>query len=199
MTKSLHCKYLILGGGITGLSFANFAKNEDWLLCEAQNSVGGYCKSIHQDGFTWDYSGHFFHFKTDFVRNLFLSKMEDVEIYDIKKKSGILYKNKRIDFPFQKNIHQLDKAEFIDCLCDLFKRDPRPPKSFLEMLYGKFGESITEKFLKPYNEKLYACDLDQLDVDAMGRFFPHASVEEIIANFKAPDATSYNRRFIYPK
>ena len=41
---------------------------------------------------------------------------------------------------------------------------------------GKFGKSITEMFLKPYNEKLYACDLTKLDKDAMGRFFPYADI-----------------------
>ena len=40
------------------------------------------------------------------------------------------------------------------------------------------------KFLRPYNEKLYATDLDALDVDAMGRFFPHADVADIIANMR---------------
>lgn len=39
------------------------------------------------------------------------------------------------------------------------------------MLYEKFGKNISEKFLVPYNEKLYACDLNMLDSDAMGRFF----------------------------
>lgn len=28
--------------------------------------------------------------------------------------------------------------------------------------YGKFGKSTVEKFLKPYNEKLYAIDLTKL-------------------------------------
>ena len=50
------------------------------------------------------------------------------------------------------------------------------------MLYAKFGKSIADKFLIPYNEKLYACDLDTLDPDAMGRFFPYADKEEIINN-----------------
>lgn len=47
------------------------------------------------------------------------------------------------------------------------------------MLYGKFGKSIVEKFLKPYNEKLYAVDLTKLDVDAMGRFF-HMQIKKLL-------------------
>ena len=67
------------------------------------------------------------------------------------------------------------------------------------MLYGKFGKSIVEKFLKPYNEKLYAIDLNKLDVDAMGRFFPYVNKEEIIKNMKKNKFDSYNSEFLYPK
>lgn len=67
------------------------------------------------------------------------------------------------------------------------------------MLYCKFGRSIAEKFLIPYNKKLYACDLDKLDKDAMGRFFPYADKEQIILSFRQPDNDSYNNMFAYPK
>jgi protoporphyrinogen oxidase len=67
------------------------------------------------------------------------------------------------------------------------------------MLYARFGKSICEKFLVPYNEKLYACDLSGLDRDAMGRFFPHADLTDVIANMKRPDNASYNATFTYPE
>src|SRR5258708_14166483 len=67
------------------------------------------------------------------------------------------------------------------------------------MLYGRFGRSIAEKFLIPYNEKLYACDLATLDKDAMGRFFPHADLSDIIRNMRTPDNASYNATFSYPE
>ena len=47
---------------------------------------------------------------------------------------------------------------------------------------------------------MYACDLDLLDSGAMGRFFPKASKEEIILNFKnSCHNNSYNSFFVYPK
>ena len=52
------------------------------------------------------------------------------------------------------------------------------------MLYARFGRGIAEKFLIPYNEKLYACDLATLDKDAMGRFFPHADLTDIVRNMR---------------
>ena len=67
------------------------------------------------------------------------------------------------------------------------------------MLYVKFGKSIAEKFLIPYNEKLYATDLNTLDVDAMGRFFPYANKEQIVKNFRNSQNNSYNAFFLYPK
>jgi protoporphyrinogen oxidase len=67
------------------------------------------------------------------------------------------------------------------------------------MLVAKFGRGIAERFLIPYNEKLYACALGALDVDAMGRFFPFADLEEIVANFRRPDNGSYNATFTYPR
>src|SRR6185369_7569748 len=76
---------------------------------------------------------------------------------------------------------------------------PLPERSFKEMLYARFGRSIAEKFLIPYNEKLYACDLGKLDKDAMGRFFPHADVADIIRNMREPDNASYNATFTYPE
>jgi protoporphyrinogen oxidase len=67
------------------------------------------------------------------------------------------------------------------------------------MLYARYGRGIAEKFLIPYNEKLYACDLATLDRDAMGRFFPHADLPAIIRNMRSPDNASYNATFTYPR
>ena len=72
-------------------------------------------------------------------------------------------------------------------------------ESFEAMLYARFGRSIAEKFLIPYNEKLYACDLGSLDKDAMGRFFPHADLTDIIRNMKVANNATYNAKFTYPE
>lgn len=192
-------KFLIIGAGISGLTFANYC-GEDYLICEKENEVGGYCRTIKRNGYVWDFAGHFFHFKTDEFKKKFIDKMDANDIVYNDKCTKILYKNRFIDFPFQTNIHQLEKEEFIDCLYDLFNKEEKDKyDSFLDMLYGKFGKSIVEKFLKPYNEKLYAIDLTKLDVDAMGRFFPYADKEAIIKNMKNHEVNSYNSSFLYPK
>lgn len=192
-------KNLIIGGGITGLTYATYCQG-DYLIIEKEKEVGGYCKTIYQQDFIWDYAGHFFHFKTDEFRKKFIDSLPANEFVKKDKKTFIYYDHYLIDYPFQMNIHQLEKKEFIDCLYDLFNKcEKKEYENFLDMLYGKFGKSIVEKFLKPYNEKLYACDLTKLDKDAMGRFFPYADINAIINNMKNQEDSSYNNTFLYPR
>lgn len=190
---------LIIGAGISGLSYAYFCGHEQYKIIDKDLFIGGYCKTTKRNGFVWDYSGHFFHFRNPEVEDLLTSNMSDDDFVEVVKQTFIQYKDVLIDYPFQKNIHQLPKEEFIDCLYDLFNNKHGGDYSnFKEMLYAKFGKSIAEKFLIPYNSKLYACDLNALDKDAMGRFFPYAQKEDIIKNFKGSDNSSYNSSFVYP-
>ena len=196
--------YLIIGAGISGLATANFLDSDDFLILEREPEIGGWCKTIVQDGFVWDFSGHFFHFRHPEIEAYLRDRMPPDEVLTVVRDSRIHFKGTEVDFPFQKNIHQLPKEDFIDCLHDLFLRDELElddamKNSFEGMLYEKFGKGITERFLKPYNEKLYACDLNELDREAMGRFFPHADIEDIVRNMRAPDNRSYNSTFTYPK
>lgn len=189
---------LIIGAGISGISFANYTEN-DFLILEKEQEAGGYCRTIKRNGFVWDYSGHFFHFQHPEIETHVCKNITKSSLLKVKKHTQILYKGKHIDFPFQKNIHQLDKDELIDCLYDLFTASGYDFSTFKGMLYANLGKSIAEKFLIPYNEKLYACDLDRLDVDAMGRFFPQAKKEDIILNFHSQEDFSYNSHFTYPQ
>jgi protoporphyrinogen oxidase len=195
---------LIVGAGVSGLSAAAFSPNSDYLILEGSGEIGGYCKTIKRNGFVWDHSGHFFHFRHADIEAWLRARMP-ARVRTVERRSSISYGGRQIDFPFQKNIHQLEKHEFIDCLHDLYfacEHAPAAESSFQDMLYGRLGRAICDKFLIPYNTKLYACDLGTLDVDAMGRFFPHADVADIIRNMrnmKAANDASYNATFVYPE
>lgn len=208
-----HVRHLIIGAGVSGLATAASLASPDYLVLEADREIGGYCKTVRQDGFTWDYSGHFFHFKHPEIEQWLRDRMPGQAIRTVEKKSFIRYPGApggashpagTVEFPFQKNIHQLPQAEFVECLHDVFfaaeaARSLPSHASFKDMLHARFGRAIAEKFLIPYNEKLYACDLATLDKDAMGRFFPHANLTEIVRNMKQADNASYNAHFTYPE
>lgn len=194
---------IIIGGGITGLSFANFAEN--CMVLEKEEEVGGYCRTIYRGSYVWDYAGHFFHFKEKESKKYFENVFSGQGLISKSKNTKIYYEGQWIDYPFQSNIWQLEKAEFIECLCDLYyadqqrKTDQSKYESFEHMLYKKFGKGICSKFLIPYNEKLYACNLQELDTDAMGRFFPCVSFRDVMDHISGGSITSYNDVFIYPK
>ncbi len=196
---SEHTRNLIVGGGISGLCAA-LALDGDAVLLEQEDEPGGYCRSIRRDGFVWDWAGHFFHFRDERLRRFFLSLFQPEELVEREKCCRILYRGQQIDYPFQAHLRQLGKDELIDCLWDLFHRPARPAEGgLLEQLRADYGVSLTEKFFRPYNEKLYACALNELDPAAMGRFFPRLTPEEIIDSLKKPHDGSYNSRFLYPK
>jgi protoporphyrinogen oxidase len=48
---------IILGGGPAGLSAAYHLQDE-YLLLEKAERVGGLCKSVEENGFIFDYAGH---------------------------------------------------------------------------------------------------------------------------------------------
>ena len=203
MTATEAADVVVIGAGVSGLGFANWWREQHpgarVVVLEAAPEPGGYCRTVVRDGFVWDYSGHFFHFKDPSIEAWLRARMPGQDVRTIERVAKIRYAGRDIDFPFQKHIHQLPLDEVLECLVDLFSRPSGTPASFGEMLYTRLGKGITDKFLRPYNEKLYAIDLDKLDVDAMGRFFPHATAADIIAHVAnpKPDA-SYNATFTYP-
>ena len=182
----METKTLIIGGGITGLSAASFLPHSDYLVIEKDSIPGGYCKTTTRGEYTWDYSGHFFHFNNPEIKNYILENMES-EMLQVTKITDIDYKGNIIDFPFQFNIDQLPEKEYKECLEDLNNLGETDLSTFKSFVRSTLGKGICDKFIIPYNEKLYACDLDELEYDSMGRFFPKSK------------AKSYNDTFIYPK
>lgn len=201
---------VVIGAGVSGLGFANWWRERHpgapLVVLEAEAEPGGYCRTVVQDGFVWDYSGHFFHFKEPAIEAWLRARMPGQQVRTIVRRAAIRCAGRDIDFPFQTHIHQLPLDDFLDCLVELYFRPAGdgPPRSFGDMLYRRFGTGITERFLRPYNEKLYATELDRLDVDAMGRFFPRADIADIFAAMRparaggAPGAGGYNATFSYP-
>ena len=194
-----HTRYLIVGAGVSGLAFADWLREDDYLIVEAEDEIGGYCRTVKRDGFVWDYSGHFFHFRHPEIERYLVERMSPQRVLRLERDSRIWYGDRFIDFPFQKNIHQLPEPEYAQCVRDLQDRPKEKPSNFKEMLYARYGCGIAEKFLIPYNEKLYALNLAALDAEAMGRFFPHASAEEMLGKGGARENDGYNATFTYPE
>src|SRR6266545_1233966 len=100
-------RHLIVGAGVTGLATAAFLGDRDYLIVEADREIGGYCKTIKRDGFVWDYSGHFFHFKHPDIEAWLRQRMPGQNVRVVQKRSFISYAVFCLKKKNQKNIHQL--------------------------------------------------------------------------------------------
>lgn len=197
-------RVVIIGGGVTGLAAAGFlADRFACTLLERESEVGGYCRTFYRDGFTWDWSGHFFHFKTPWVAERLHSRLDPADLLTVRRVSRVHFRGGYVDAPFQHHIHQLPLADFVRCLADMHEAQTRPPapfESFRDMLYGRYGRALSDLFLIPYNEKLYAIDAARLDPEAMGRFFPHIEVGTLLRGLAdAARQATYNTTFSYHK
>ena len=67
---------VIIGAGPTGLSAA-YHLGEDSLLIEQNDRVGGWCRSIEDDGFTFDYAGHIMFSNDPYVHELYKMLLGD--------------------------------------------------------------------------------------------------------------------------
>lgn len=197
-------KVLIVGGGISGLAAAGFLCDEfDCTLIERENELGGYCRTIDRNGYIWDYSGHFFHFRHQWVSDYVHSRTNTSDILRVKKLSRVRLGNSYIDAPLQYHIDQLPKEDMLQCLTDIHDaqmnaKSTSGPEPFLNMLYRRYGDWLTDNFLKPYNEKLYVIPMAQLDAGAMGRFFPHIEFAQLLRLLaRREHIGGYNEYFSY--
>lgn len=195
---------LIVGGGISGLAAAGFLRDAfDCTLIERDNELGGYCRTIARNGFVWDYSGHFFHFRNQWVSDYVYKRIDSNDILRVKKISSVCLNGSYIDAPIQYHIDQLPKDELLRCLADMYdaqqhSAEAGAPATFIDMLRRRCGAWLTEEFLRPYNEKLYGLSLDQLDTAAMGRFFPHVDFSQLLRVLARRDKIdTYNEHFSY--
>ena len=150
-------------------------KGDDYLIIEKDSVCGGLARSFYKDGFVWDIAGHFFHFHSNDTKTHYDALNEGKTIRTVEKCAKAYYAGQFMDAPFQYNIHQLPPQEFIECLTDLFYADkPEGNLPFDEFVRRTYGNGIAEKFLIPYNEKLYACRMNDLERDSMGKLFSQA-------------------------
>ena len=98
-------------------------------------------------------------------------------------------------FPFQKNIHQLPQDEFIECLTiSTSRRRTRRTSGRRQREHRRAAASrrcstrasvaASRRSSSSRTTRSSTRAIRTLDKDAMGRFFPHANVSEIIANMR---------------
>lgn len=200
-------KIVIIGAGLTGLSAAYHLEKKgfhDYLIFEKESTVGGLCRSVTQDGFTFDYTGHLLHASDDYFSSLIHSLVGLESFNTIQRKSFIYSHNRYTRYPYQINLHGLPESVIAECIEGFVKRpiSKRKPTSFLQWVHQNFGAGFAKHFFVPYQGKIFAYDVKKLTASWTGRFVPQTSLQEIIAGTVKDNietAVGYNSQFLYPK
>ena len=205
--RSCMAKIIIIGAGLTGLSTAYHLEQlgyTDYILYEKEKNGGGLCRSIEQDGFTFDYTGHLLHSNDPYFSTFLTSIVGENSFNHITRKSFIYSHNVYTHFPFQSNLHGLPTNVIAECIQDFIERPKKMKKngSFYEWALFMFGKKITESFFVPYQQKIFDYDIHKLSSSWTGRFVPSTSLETIIKGAleePAAQTAGYNSQFLYPK
>lgn len=202
-------KYLILGAGPSGLTFANCLKNNnetDFLVLEAENEAGGLCRSTMVDGSPLDIGGgHFLDVRQKEVCDFLFLFMPESEWNLFERNTCIDLKGTLVGHPLEANIWQLSQEEQIEYLksiavagCNLGEK---MPEKFVDWIYWKLGSKIASDYMIPYNSKMFGDDLNTLGVYWLNKL-PDVSFEETLLsclNRKPYGRQPGHASFYYPK
>ena len=201
-------KYIILGAGPSGLTFANKllqSGEKSFIVLEKESEAGGLCRSVLIDKAPLDIGGgHFLDVKRKNVLDFLFLFMPEKEWKLHKRKSTIITKGLEIDYPFESNIWQLPMEDQIDYLLSISKTESgkkQMPKKFIDWIYWKLGDKIAVDYMIPYNQKVWSMDLNKLGTYWLYKL-PDVSLRETLFSCllkKPAGKMPAHAQFLYPK
>ncbi len=202
-------RVLILGAGPTGLGAAyRFQQRgfDNFSVLEAAGSAGGLATSVVDDrGFTWDLGGH-----VQFSHYSYYDAVLDAALGDEwlwhERESWVWIKGRFVPYPFQNNIHRLDREDMALALRGLERAastsSPTAAAHFGEWIHATFGDGIAQLFLYPYNFKVWGVPPERMGVTWMGERVAVPDLARIKRNIaEGRDDVSWgpNHRFRFPR
>lgn len=198
-------RIVIIGAGLTGLSTAYHLEQKgfyDYILLERQETVGGLCGSIEQDGFTFDYTGHLLHINDAYFKQ-FIETIVGLDFFNLIHRKSYVYSRDRYTlYPYQINLHGLPPDVIIDCITGFVERTAhKKRKTFKDWVLAHFGAGFAKHFFVPYQEKIFSYPVDKITASWTSRFVPSTSLAEILqGTLQEPQHNvGYNAQFYYPR
>jgi protoporphyrinogen oxidase len=202
-------KTAILGGGLTGLTLGYLMKQQgkDFEILEKDQECGGLMKTLERNGFTFDYCGsHVIFSKDTEVLDFMLNLLGKNKVRN-RRNTKILYKGRLVKYPFENGLSDLPKKENFECLYyfiqNMVKKERgelEKPSNLKEWFSYTFGEAIAEKYLTPYNEKIWKYPPERMSLEWVERV-PSPPVEDVIKSSLGISTEGYTHQlhFYYPR
>lgn len=127
---------VIIGAGPTGLSAA-YHLGADAVLIDKNAHVGGWCRSIEDKGFTFDYAGHIMFSNDDYVLQLYKILLGD-NIHWQNREAWVYSKGVHTRYPFQGALYGLPPEVIKECIVGA-----------VEARYGTLNEPVKNQAARP--------------------------------------------------
>ncbi|MCB1737915.1 MAG: NAD(P)-binding protein [Gammaproteobacteria bacterium] len=202
-------RVVVLGAGLTGMSAAYHLRqsgHHQLEVFEREVTPGGLVRTQQIDGYGFDYTGHFLHFRDPKIAALIADWIPG-GLRKVARKAWIHSHSVFTPYPFQTNLHGLPPAVVKECLLGYIAardRDGEPEDRALDFetwIRNGVGDGIARHFMIPYNTKLWGVPPARMTTDWMNRFVPPAPLDKVVAGALGlrDEAAGYNARFEYPR
>ncbi len=196
-------KYAILGAGVSGLTAGRLLqdKGHDVTIYERCSQPGGLAKSRITNGYVYDpHGGHIFNSRHEkIVEWMFSLLPKDQWQYSVRN-AKIYFNGQYISYPFELSLCELNIEDAVDCVHDfILSKEGPEPDNFRDWIVWNFGEAIANYYMLPYNEKIWAYPLEQMETQWMQGKMPLPTKKEMIRSMllknpserKMPHSTFY--------
>ncbi|HEV2099490.1 MAG TPA: FAD-dependent oxidoreductase [Stellaceae bacterium] len=196
----------ILGGGLVGLVVASRCAAHartafECEILELEAKVGGHCQSLVVDGYTFDLGGPHILFSSNKEILEFLHRQLGDNIAQRRRNNKIWYDGRYVKYPFENGLYDLAPEDRFECLYYYLENDYPEPTNFKEWIYHVFGKGIAEKYLIPYNEKIWNISADEMAFDWVEGRVPRPPIADVIKSAVGVETEGYTHQlyFGYPK
>jgi len=190
--------YGILGAGPAGLTLAQFLR-EPCEVLEAETHPGGHASSFQLDGFTFDYGPHIMFSKHKDILAFMIESLEG-NVHECRRNNKISYKGRLTKYPFENGLSGLPLEDNFACVRDFFinpyKEQYAAPQNLREWLLARFGLGICERYLFPYNEKVWNIPVEDLSMLWADRI-PNPNPEDILKSSLGMPSEGYLHQLYY--
>ncbi len=193
----------ILGGGLSGLSLAHLIPDSQ--ILEKSSRLGGLMQSVSEQGFTFDLSGGHILFSRNKEVMLSMLCVLGENVCQRRRNTKISYKGHLIKYPFENGLSDLSKEENFECVSDFIKAAMQnhgfSASDFAEYLRRTYGNAISEKYLIPYNEKIWKYPLNKMSADWCPERMPQPTIDAVLKASLGIESEGYTHQlnFHYPR
>jgi protoporphyrinogen oxidase len=191
----------VLGGGLVGLVVASQCRRHDCEVLEADSVVGGHCRSLVTEGFTFDLGGpHILFSRNKEILDLISRRLGD-NVAQRRRDNRIWYDGRLVKYPFENGLFDLSPQDRFECLYHYLHNSYPAPTNFKEWIYHVFGKGIAEKYMLPYNEKIWNIPAESMAMDWVEGRVPRPPTEDVIKSAVGVETEGYTHQlyFGYPK